>query len=178
MMQRRIKVLSVAMLALALGGCGADIDEIREWMDQQRKAARPNVTPLNPPKSFVPQSYQAMLLVEPFSGQKMAVAMQRETAAPSSLLAAQLNRRKEPLEAYPLDAIRMVGSLSKRKNGYALVRADNLLYQVKVGDYLGQNFGKITKITETAIELSETVQDAVGEWVVRPTTIELQETAR
>ena len=100
------------------------------------------------------------------------------TGAPSWLLAAELKRRKEPLEAYPLDTMSMVGSINKETRPYALLRVDNLLYQVKVGDYIGQNYGRITKITETQIELREIVQDAAGEWIERPSTLQLQEKAR
>jgi type IV pilus assembly protein PilP len=94
------------------------------------------------------------------------------------MLAAEINRRKEPLEAYPLDSMSMVGSVTKQARPYALLRVDNLLYQVKAGDYLGQNYGKITKISETDISLREIVQDAAGEWIERTSSLQLQEKAR
>jgi type IV pilus assembly protein PilP len=93
-------------------------------------------------------------------------------------LSAELNRRKEPLEAYPLDSMTMVGSVNKQNSPYALLRVDALLYQVKVGDYLGQNYGRITRIGETEVALREIVQDAAGEWIERPATLQLQERAR
>jgi type IV pilus assembly protein PilP len=89
-----------------------------------------------------------------------------------------MNRRKEPLEAYPLDSMHMVGSVAKFGRQYALMKVDNLLYQVKVGDYIGQNYGKVTKISETEVALREIVQDAAGEWTERPTTLQLQEKGR
>ena len=116
--------------------------------------------------------------VDPFSTQKLTVALKQEARQPNSAISAELNRRKEPLEAYPLDSMSMVGSVNRKGAPYALLRVDNLLYQVKAGDYLGQNYGKIMKITETEIELREIVQDAAGEWTERPTTLQLQETAR
>ena len=66
------------------------------------------------------------------------------------------------------------------KNGrpFALLRVDNLLYQVKAGDYIGQNYGKITRITETNLAVREIVQDAAGEWIERPSSLQLQERAR
>ena len=106
------------------------------------------------------------------------MALKQEARQPNSLLAAEMNRRKEPLEAYPLDSMSMVGSVTKQGQPYALLRVDNLLYQVKVGDYLGQNYGRITKIAETEIALREIVQDAAGEWIERPSTLQLQEKAR
>ena len=104
--------------------------------------------------------------------------MKQEATQPNSLLAAEMNRHREPLEAYPLDSMSMVGSLTRDNNRFALLRVDNLLYQVKVGDYLGQNFGRVTQITETGITLREIVQDAAGEWIERSSTLQLQEKGR
>jgi len=174
----RINAGLVVLLAAAcagLAGCGADQDELQTWMDQQRREVRPNVPPLIPPKRFDPQPYEQMVAVEPFSSQKLTVALKQEARQPNSLFAGEINRRKEPLEAYPLDSMSMVGSVSKSGRPTALMRVDNLLYQVKVGDYLGQNYGKITKISETEVTLREVVQDAAGEWIERPTALQLQE---
>jgi len=169
----------ICMAALtALAGCGGDREELRQWMEQQRKEAKPSVTPLLPPKKFLPQPYESSAGVEPFSTQKLSVAIKQEAAQPNSLLTAEINRRKEPLEAYPLDSMNMVGSLTRDNRRYALLRVDNLLYQVKAGDYLGQNFGRVTKISETEITLREVVQDAAGEWIERTSTLQLQEKGR
>jgi type IV pilus assembly protein PilP len=72
----------------------------------------------------------------------------------------------------------MVGSVDRQGRRFALLKVDKLLYQVKVGDHLGQNYGRITKIDETQIVLREIVQDAAGEWIERPTSLQLQEQAR
>mgnify|MGYP001260563620 CR=1 FL=1 len=169
--------LAVAVLAV-LAGCGAEQEELTQWMEQQRREVKPNVTPLTPPKKFTPQPYTSLSGVEPFSPQKLTVALKQEARQPNSLLAAEINRRKEPLEAYPLDSMRMVGSVTRGGRPHALLRVDNLLYQVKTGDYLGQNYGKITKISETEVTLREIVQDAAGEWIERASALQLQETAR
>jgi type IV pilus assembly protein PilP len=147
-------------------------------MEQQRREVKPNVPPLQPPRKFDPQPYTSAQAVDPFSNQKLSVALKAEARAPNSLLSSELNRRREPLESYPLDSMIMVGSVTKLGQPYALLRVDNLLYQVKVGDYLGQNYGRITRIAETEITLREIVQDAAGEWIERPATLQLQERAR
>jgi type IV pilus assembly protein PilP len=170
--------LLASVLVLTLAGCGGEQEELSQWMDQQKREVKPNVQPLSPPKKFVPQPYVALNGVEPFSAQKLTVALKQEAKQPNSLLAAEINRRKEPLEAYPLDSMRMVGSVTKTGRPYALLKVDNLLYQVKQGDYLGQNYGKITKISETDVSLREIVQDAAGEWIERVSTLQLQEKAR
>ena len=179
---RNAKLFGATLLAgafvLTLVGCSGEQEELSQWMEQQKREVKPNVQPLSPPKKFVPQPYIALNGVEPFSAQKLTVALKQEAKQPNSLLAAEINRRKEPLEAYPLDSMQMVGSVTKTGRPYALLKVDNLLYQVKPGDYLGQNYGKITKISETDVSLREIVQDAAGEWIERVSTLQLQERAR
>ncbi len=175
---RNLGLVPALLMATVLGACSADEEELRGWMEQQRREVKPNVSPLQPPKKFDPQPYNTAQAVEPFSTQKLTVALKQEARQPNSLLAAELNRRKEPLEAYPLDSMSMVGSVNKQGSPFALLRVDNLLYQVKPGDYLGQNYGRITKIAETEIALREIVQDAAGEWIERPAVLQLVEKAR
>ena len=165
-----MRAATVLWAAMLLVGCSADHDELRAWMEQQRREAKPSVKPLQAPKKFDPEPYKSAQAVEPFSGQKLTVALKQEARQPNSLLAAELNRRKEPLESYPLDSMSMVGSVSKLGRPFALLRVDNLLYQVKVGDHLGQNYGLITKIAETELVLRELVQDSGGEMIERPAT--------
>jgi type IV pilus assembly protein PilP len=160
---------------LALAGCGGETQELQDWMDQQRREARPSVQPLAAPKKFNPVPYANAQQVDPFSTQKLSVALKQEARQPNSMLAAEMSRRKEPLESFPLDAMSMVGSVAKAGAPVALLRVDNLLYQVKAGDYLGQNYGRILRITETEVALREIVQDAAGEWIERTATLQLQE---
>lgn len=175
----RAGALTVSLLmVLSLQGCADDHDELQQWMEQQKRDVKPSVEPLSAPKKFIPQAYVALNGVEPFSTQKLTVALKQEARQPNSLLAAEVNRRKEPLEAYPIDSMSMVGSVTRGGRPYALLRVDNLLYQVKQGDYLGQNYGKITKISETGVSFREIVQDAAGEWIERLSALQLQEKAR
>ncbi|HSV69584.1 MAG TPA: pilus assembly protein PilP [Methylibium sp.] len=175
----RRAALAVTVVAVtSLAGCGAEQEELQSWMDQQRREVKPNVPPLLPPKRFDPQPYEQAEAVEPFSNQKLAVALKQEARQPNSLFASEMNRRKEPLEAYPLDSMSMVGSVSRAGRPLALLKVDNLLYQVGVGDYLGQNYGKVMKISETEVTLREVVQDAAGEWIERPAALQLQEKSK
>jgi type IV pilus assembly protein PilP len=149
-------------------------------MTQQRAATRPHVTPIPEPKKFVPQAYTQEGATDPFSNVKLTQALRRESTQTSNvaLVAPELSRRKEPLEAFPLDSMKMVGSLIKDGQPVALLKVDNLLYQVKPGNYLGQNFGKITKVSESEVSIREIVQDATGEWTERTATLQLQERSR
>ena len=177
MRQPQHKLLAL-LAVLSLTACGGQHDELQAWMDQQRQEVKPNVQPLTEPRKFHPQAYAGMESEEPFSQNKLTGALKNEATQPNSAVSAELNRRKEPLEAFPLDAMSMVGSVNRKGAPYALLKVDDLLYQVKVGDYLGQNYGKILAITETEITLREIVQDAAGEWIERPTTLQLQEGGR
>jgi type IV pilus assembly protein PilP len=181
MMRRALTLTAWAafgLLVLNLAACSGSDDELQAWMEQQRHEVQPSVKPLSPPQKFNPQAYAGMDSAEPFSAQKFTGVLKQEARQPNSAVAAELNRRKEPLEAFPLDSMAMVGSVNRKGVPFALLKVENLLYQVKVGEYLGVNYGKITKISETEITLREIVQDAAGEWIERPTTLQLQESGR
>jgi len=179
---RHTLLLSVAAV-MALSACeGSEHEEINKWMAEQRAVTKPQIDPIPEPKKFTPEVYAQEAAVEPFSNQKLTQALKRDAqqagSASAALLAPELNRRKEPLEAYPLDSMTMVGSLMKKGNPVALLKVDNLLYQVKPGNYLGQNYGRITKVGESEVVLRELVQDAAGEWIERVATLQLQEKSK
>lgn len=180
---RFLQSLLVVTMTLVLAGCGASSeDELRAWMADQRNQMRPKVPPISEPKPYKPENYVDTAAVDPFSKDKLTSALKRDVVQPatitSALIAPELARRKEALEAFPLDTMAMVGSLIQEGQPAALVRVDRLLYQVRLGSYLGMNYGRVTKITETEVVLREIVQDAVGEWIERPATLQLQEKAK
>lgn len=174
-----IAACAVALLLAACGGSGTD--ELQKWMSDQRGAVRPKVVPIAEPKIFKPEAYRPGELVAPFSKEKLAQALKRDgvqAVANAALVAPELARRKQALEAFPLDAMVLVGSMVRAGQPVALVKVNNLLYQVRPGDYLGQNFGRVTKINETEVALREIVQDAVGEWIERTASLQLQERSK
>lgn len=177
-----VRLVPAVLAVAALAGCGSsNVEEVQAWMTQQRAQTKPKITPIPEPKKFTPQAYTQEAAVDPFSSQKLTQALKRETTQSTSsaaLLAPELSRRKEPLEAYPLDAMVMVGSLVKQGQPVALVQVDKLLYQVRPGNYLGQNYGRIVKIGESEVSLREIVQDAAGEWIERTATLQLQERSK
>jgi type IV pilus assembly protein PilP len=172
----------VLVSVVALTGCtGSGEEELQGWMKTQRNQAKPNIPPIPEPKKFTPQIYVVDVGSEPFGVQRLAQALRQESGSATSnaaLVAPELNRRKEPLESMPLDSMKMVGSLNKAGKLVAIVKVDNLLYQVKPGNYLGPNYGKITKVSETEVVMREIVQDAAGEWIERAATLELQERSK
>lgn len=172
-------VCAFFFIVTGISGCSASgEDELQNWMKEQRNAAKPRIEPLPEPGKFSPQAYSQAGSIEPFSNQKLTQALRRDsnqTSSNAALIAPELSRRKEPLEALPLDSVSMVGSLVKEGAPVALVKVDNLIYQVRVGNHLGQNYGLITKVTETGISLREIVQDAAGEWIERTAALQLLE---
>jgi type IV pilus assembly protein PilP len=174
--------LVVAFCGPLLTGClGAEQEDLRQWMTEQRNATRPNVPPISDPKRFSPAPYTLEASLEPFNIDKLTQALKRDSNQATTnegLVAPELNRRKEPLEAFPLDTMSLVGNLTSAGKPVALIKVDALLYQVKVGNYLGQNYGKITQVTETEVLLREIVQDAGGEWIERQASLQLQEKAK
>ena len=176
---KRLSILFLGLIVVLLSGCGVSgEDELRQWMAEQKGQIKPKILPISEPKQFKPEAYAQVTSVEPFGKEKLTQALKTESSQASAngaLVAPELIRRKEALEAFPLDGMSMVGSLVKAGQPVALVKVDNLLYQVRPGNYLGQNYGKVTKIGETEITLREIVQDAVGEWIERPAALQLQE---
>jgi type IV pilus assembly protein PilP len=176
------KLLSSVSVIVVLTSCGAATeDELRQWMTNQRTQTQPKVTAISEPKQFKPETYAQMTEVEPFSNQKLTQALKKDStqaASNGALIAPELARRKEALEEFPLDSMTLVGSLVKAGQPVALVMVGKLLYQVRPGDHLGQNYGRVMKIIETQVSLREIVQDAAGEWIERTAALQLQERSK
>lgn len=176
-MNRKLMWWPLSAVVIVLTGCAGSGEDLQQWMIEQRNAAKPKVEPVAEPKRFVPQTFSSESGLSPFSVEKFNNTLRNEAgkATNSALIAPELQRRKEPLEAMPLDEMSMVGLLNKGGKIVALVRVNGLLYQVKPGNYLGQNYGRVTRISETEITLREIAQDATGEWIERPAALQLQE---
>jgi type IV pilus assembly protein PilP len=170
--------ISIAML-LTFAACSSDgTEELQQWMVEQRSLTKPKVKALSAPKTFNPTAYEGTKGDEPFSSQKLISSLKKESGSSeksSTILLAEQNRRKGPLEAYTLDMLTMVGSLNRNGKKIALIRVNNMLYQAIVGEYVGQNFGLIQSLNETQIKIREIVQDSAGEWIERQAFLNLQE---
>jgi type IV pilus assembly protein PilP len=158
-------------LAALLAACGGEShQDLRAWMQEQGKGIKGKLDPLPQVKPYEPFAYNAFDLPDPFKPRKI------EPVKGASKLAPDLNRRKEPLEAFPLESLQMVGTLQRGKNTYALVRTtEKDIYQVKIGNYMGTNYGVVIDINDAQIRLKELVQDGAGDWTERSSTIQLAE---
>jgi type IV pilus assembly protein PilP len=145
--------------------------DLQAWMGEQAKTMRGSVKPLPEIRPFPVVSYEGGTGDDPFRMGRMDV----ERRAASTGLRPDMDRRKEPLEAYPLESLSMVGVLIQGRNSHALIAAGKSLHQVKVGNHMGQDFGVVTKISENEVTLKELVEDVHGDWVERTSTLTLQE---
>lgn len=169
-------VLTVIGLG-SLAGCSDNgITEVKQWMEETKRQTPVVINKIAEPKTFTPFAYGGKDTIDPYNPEKLAAAMARMQSSTGSGIKPDLERRREPLESFPLDTLVMVGTLQKAGASFALLQSDKSVFQIKTGNYIGQNFGLVTRITEAEVELKEIVQDASGEWVERPAKLELQET--
>ena len=178
---RLSRAVTSSVLLAGLVGCGdGGVQEVKQWMEETRRDSKVVVSKVSEPKKFVPFIYGGRNTADPYDPNKLAVALAKFKASTTagSGIKPNLDRRREPLEAYPLDTVKMVGTLRKPGLTYAILQIDKAIFQVKVGNYVGQNMGMVTNISEEKVELKEIIQDASGEWIERKATLELQETKK
>jgi len=168
---------AIPPLVLAFGlltGCSSDgLEDLREFVKTAHADRKPKIEPLPEIKPYEAFAYAASDLTNPFSAANLRPqSLQAKLGGPRP----DMNRRKEPLEDFPLDALKMVGTLSKGKQSWGIIQtADGAVYRVQKGNHLGQNFGRITRVTDEKIDLIELIQGAMGEWVEREANIAIQE---
>jgi type IV pilus assembly protein PilP len=168
---RALAWIAVALLAAC---SGEEQGELRQELAAMTKDLRGKVDPLPQVRTYEPVPYKGENMIDPFVPGRIVVSQAAGTGGGGGFQP-DMNRPKEPLEAFPLEAIQMVGTLAQNKDTYALVRAGSNLFRVKKGNYMGQNFGVITAIDESQINLKEVVQDSGGDWVERSTTVQMVE---
>jgi type IV pilus assembly protein PilP len=164
----------ILLLTAALTGCGDDgMDDLREFVANAHAGKTPKVEPLPEIKTQEPFAYAAAKLVDPFA----AFNLKNQTAkGTGSGPRPDMNRRREPLEDYPLDALKMVGTLARGKQAWAVIQApDGTVHRAGVGGHMGQNFGTITRVTDEKISLVELIQGTLGDWVEREASVALAE---
>jgi type IV pilus assembly protein PilP len=167
---RRVAAIGLCA-SLVLAACGGSgHPDLEAWMKEQGKSAKGKLEPLPQIKPYDPFTYNAFDLPDPFKPRKI------EPTKGGSKLAPDFTRRKEPLEAFPLESLNMVGTLSKNKTTYALVRTpEKDVFQVRAGNYLGQNYGVIIEIGDSDLKLKELLQDGAGDWTERSSSLQLQQ---
>ena len=172
------KVLA-ALATLGLAACGGEqYGDLKQELAQLTKDLRGRVDPLPQVRPYEPVPYKSFDEIDPFKATRLDVVASGAAMAGASGLKPDVNRPKEALEAFPVETLRMVGTLTQGKETFGLVRAGTNLFRVKKGHYMGLNFGVITGIDETEIKFKELVQDGGGDWVERVSSLQLVEAQR
>ena len=169
------RILALASLAVLAACSGEQHSDLKNELNELTNDLRGRVDPLPQVRPYEPVPYQAEGEVDPFRPDRIEVAAAPGTAAKAGGKQPDLDRPKEPLEAFPLESIQMVGSLTQGGESFGLVKAGPNLYRVRKGNYMGQNFGVITGIDEVQISLKELIQEGSGEWIERSSSLQLQE---
>ena len=172
---RRVLVLACVT---ALAACGGEQhSDLKKELNEMTKDLRGRVDPLPQVRPYEPVPYQAENEIDPFRPSRIEVATAGGGggAPGAGGKLPDFDRPKEPLEAFPLESIQLVGSLTQGRETFGLVKAGPNLYRVRKGNYMGQNFGVITGIDEVQISLKELIQEGGGEWVERASALQLQE---
>jgi type IV pilus assembly protein PilP len=172
-MNRLISLLSVGLFCISLTGCSSDgLEDLREFVKNAHADKKPKVEPLPEIKMQETFIYNTANLTDPFAAFNLMPQGQKSASGPRP----DPNRRKEPLEDYPLDSLKMVGTLSRGKQAFAVIQApDGTVHRTQVGDHLGQNSGMIHKITDEKVNLIELIQGALGDWIEREANLTLLE---
>jgi len=167
-------LLVTALSCAALTACsGEQHSDLRQFVKDSDNMPRGRIPPLPEVRPYEPFEYSAYDLTDPFVPRKIASAKPPKLASNNPAL--DPARRKGPLEAFPLENLKMVGTLSQKREVFALIQTpDKNLYRVKAGDFMGQNFGRIIDITESAVKLKELIQDA-NDWREEERQLLLQE---
>ena len=167
----RLVLLGLALLAV---GCSQDMSDLEQYAMDVKSRTSKNIEPIPQPKPYEPFTYEPGERRDPF----LPILQSREAALAAAggagSVRPDVDRPKEPLEEFPLDALRMVGTITMQQRAYALIRApDAVVHRVSVGDHLGQNYGKITGISETEVVLMEIIPDGLGGYIQRPASVAL-----
>jgi type IV pilus assembly protein PilP len=169
--QKNLRWLAVVVVAAGISACGRGTDELQTYIDEVKARPGGRIEPLpeiRPAPSFV---YEAGNRRSPFMPD---TPQQRVSNDPNAVQGPDPNRPREFLEQFPLDTLRMVGTLRGRTGSFGLVQtADGLVHRVAVGNHLGQNYGRISAISESGIQLVEVIPDGLGGFIERPAGIGL-----
>ena len=168
------RLILMGTVILVLAACGRGVTStpgnapnLEKWVAEVKNRPAPPLEPLPVMQQFETFEYAAQALRDPFSN---AFSDQSGGSGPRP----DPNRPKQTLEQFPLDSLKMVGTIGKGPGLVALVTApDKVTYRVRPGIYLGQNDGRVTAVHEDRIELVELVPDGAGGWLERPASVAL-----
>ncbi len=163
-MSRMVLLCAALALALPLAGCGGNQSDLHVWVARVKARHGGHIPPVPKPQPYQAYTYQAGGMRSPFL----------PVSKPGSGVSPNLHRKKQFLEQFPLDSLQLVGEITVSGTTYGLIQdPQGLVHRVTVGNYMGQNNGKITAILPTEIRLTEIVPSGNGGWVKRPASLSL-----
>lgn len=166
----RPHLIPMLVAGALLSGCGQDMSDLEQYVAQIKARKSTKIDPIPQPKQYEAFEYVPGDRRDPF------VEVRQSDSAVASGPKPDLNRNREPLEEFPLDALRMVGTINTTKGVFALIRApDDIIHRVTLKNYMGQNYGQIVAISGSGVQLQELVPDGFGGWTQREATIALTE---
>ena len=167
----------LAMASFVLTGCSSDpTTDLTEYTEQVKNQQRSEIEPLPEFKPYESFTYAATDLRDPFTVPTFSHQQAMVIKPTGNGIKPDFERPAEPLEEFPLDSLRMVGTLEQQSNNWALINdTDGTIHRVQPGNYAGQNHGKITQITDFEVELTEIVPDGIGGWIERQASIAISE---
>ncbi len=166
--------VSVASVTMLSGCANPNLDELRGYVDEKKSQPPGRIASLPEIKQITTYVYEADGRRDPFT--PVESEEQEQAGVVESGISPDFNRRKEELESYTLDSIRMVGILEQQGVTWGLVKTkEGTIHRVRNGNYMGQNHGRILQITEDKIELTEIVQDGMGGYSERQASLALAE---
>lgn len=176
MKQLRVSLV-VSLVSAGLVGCVSDdLSDLEQFVEVQRNKPPEPIEPLPEIRVYRYYEYNETAIRDPFVPLRQMVIDEALGPESSNGIRPDTNRRRELLEQFPLDSLDMVGTLERREEVFGLVASsDGTIHPVQEGNYLGQDFGRITGIFDDRIELVEIVPDGLGGWLERDNAIALGE---
>ena len=164
-------------LSLLLAACANDkFEDLNEYVKEVQTRPGIPIAPLPEIKPYERFVYRDENLRDPFRPAVKAPPPSASSGNSRSKLRPNIDRNREALEQYSLDTLKMVGSLNKDKDKWAIVKtSDGLIYRVKAGNHIGKNFGEITRITDKQIDITEIISDGLGSWIERQATLKISQ---
>lgn len=172
----KYRVLGMALSALLAGCDSGTPNDLHRYVDEMQARPEGNIEPLPDIEPYESFTYASANLKDPFAPWIEEKDESSPDTSPDNGIRPDSNRPKEALEAYPLDTLRMVGSLGRDEQQWSLVKVpDGTVYRVRPGNHIGQNYGKIIFISDQSIELIEITEDAQGGWIERSASLTVRE---
>ncbi|MBS1138912.1 MAG: Pilus assembly protein, PilQ [Proteobacteria bacterium] len=172
------RILLIALCGALTACSGSDHEDLKQWMTENTKDMRGNIPKLPEVKPYEPVLYDGEGMLDPFKSSKIEPESKyKQVAGKGGAFQPDFEAREvrnSLLEKYPVESLKMIGYLNVNKHPMAVIQVEDKVKQVRVGDYMGLDFGMVTQISDTEVQLRELIQDSAGDWTERKSSLYLQ----